>query len=380
MATIAAVAAVALLVSGCTGGEPRVVQSSSQSASTDPGSPGPNSAEPEATPSASSAPELPEGTPGTPQQLAGGLDTPWGVAFLPDGSALITLRDEARVIQLTDDGDVVEIDASGPDGVVPDVAVGGEGGLLGIAVSQSFSSDSLVYLYRTGEDGSNVFTMRLGEARLSDPTVILDGIEAASTHNGGRLAFGPDGSLYVSTGDAQNRPNAQNNNSLNGKILRIAADGSIPDDNPFEGSPVFSFGHRNVQGMGWDSEGNMWASEFGQDRLDELNLIEAGGNYGWPEVEGDGGGSGFIDPLVTWPPGQASPSGLAVTQDAVYLAALRGERLWRVPRSGTTVRKPEAYFQNEHGRLRAVAVAPDNSLWLLTNQGPESRVLRVPLD
>ncbi|WP_425471166.1 PQQ-dependent sugar dehydrogenase [Xylanimonas allomyrinae] len=220
---------------------------------------------------------------------------------------------------------------------------------------------------------------------------MLGGIAKAANHDGGRLAFGPDGYLYVTTGDAGDRPSAQDRASLNGKILRVTRDGTPAPGNPFDGSPVWSLGHRNVQGLGWDSSGRMFASEFGQDTWDELNEIVRGGNYGWPEVEGAGQGTpdavpgggpvvvdGFVQPLVVWPTSDASPSGLAVTDEAVYLAALRGQRLWRVPWAPPsasvaataggprTLGEPQALLTGE-GRLRAVVADRDGSLWVLTN-------------
>jgi glucose/arabinose dehydrogenase len=195
--------------------------------------------------------------------------------------------------------------------------------------------------------------------------------------------------LYASTGDATAGAAAQDAASLSGKILRLAPDGAPAPGNPFPGSPVWTLGHRNVQGFGWDAQGRMFADEFGQDRFDELNLIEPGHNYGWPHVEGTGGtAEGFTDPLVTWPTDQASPSGLLVTGDAVYLAALRGERLLRVPLSDGRVGRPQAYLTGELGRLRDVTLAPDGlSLWVLTNNTArgvpkpgDDRLVRLPLE
>ena len=156
--------------------------------------------------------------------------------------------------------------------------------------------------------------------------------------------------------------------SLNGKILRVTPDGQPAPGNPTPGSPVWSLGHRNVQGLAFDSRGQLWASEFGQNRLDELNRIEAGGNYGWPA----GGGSrsaraGFIDPVAWWPTGEASPSGIAVAGNAVWMAALRGQRLWQIPIPDGAVGQPVAHFTREYGRLRHVELSPDGSLWMLTN-------------
>jgi glucose/arabinose dehydrogenase len=236
-----------------------------------------------------------------------------------------------------------------------------------------------VFLYRTGEQDNAVLRaeLDLDSLELRDLTTILDGIPKASNHNGGRLALGPDGYLYVSTGDAADTANAQDPASLGGKILRITPDGEAAPGNPDPGSPVWSLGHRNVQGLGWDASGRMFAGEFGQDQLDELNVIEPGANYGWPDVEGPGGRSGFTDPVAWWPTSEASPSGIAVTEEAVYLASLRGERLWRVPLLGEPSAvadgespgfgEPQALLEGEFGRLRAVHAGPDGELYVLTN-------------
>ena len=194
---------------------------------------------------------------------------------------------------------------------------------------------------------------------------MLTGIPDASYHDGGRLLFGPDGMLYVTTGDAGVPENAQDLSSLSGKILRVNADGSVPDDNPFPDSPVWSYGHRNVQGLAFDDDGRLWASEFGSSAYDELNLIEPGANYGWPEVEGVGGAvseaNDFVDPQVTWPTSEASPSGLAWHDGVLYMGALRGERLWEIPVSGDTAQAPTAALDGALGRIRTVVVAPDGT-------------------
>lgn len=324
------------------------------------------------------------GVPGTPEQVVGGLSVPWDVTFLPDGSALVSLRDEARVLRVGPGGEVTDVPAPGEGGRVPGTEPRGEGGLLGLAVAPDFEAEPWVYAYLTSAQENRVVRMRLEGDRLGEPEVVLDGISAASTHNGGRLAFGPDGMLYITTGDAQDRPAAQDPGDLNGKILRVAPDGEVPADNPFPRSPVWTLGHRNVQGLGWDAEGRMYASEFGADRFDELNRIEPGRNYGWPEVEGGGGEPEYTDPLLTWTPDEASPSGAAVTGDAVYLAALRGQRLWRVPLQDGQVGEPEPYLVQELGRLRDVEAGPDGQLWLVTDNASRGEpgsdaVLRVPV-
>jgi|SRR5690625_4634726 len=231
---------------------------------------------------------------------------------------------------------------------------------------------------------------------LAAPSDVATGLEApwsiafhdgtaAGNHNGGRIAFGPDGMLYVTTGDAGDPSHAQDPDSPAGKILRLTPDGEIPNDNPVDGSPVHSLGHRNPQGLDWADDGTLYASEFGQDTWDELNVIEPGGNYGWPEVEGIGGGE-FIDPVRQWRPAEASPSGLAVVDGSVVVASLRGERVWQVPIGEP--QRSEDHLTGDHGRLRDVAEAPDGSLWILTNNTDgrgdpadgDDRVLRVPIE
>lgn len=293
--------------------------------------------------------------------IATGLQTPWDLAFLGDDSVLVTLRDSGEVLRL--DGDrVTTLDAGGPDGAVPDVQHEMEDGLLGLEVGP----DGAVYLYLTTATDNRVVRYDLEGDALVNPEVILEGIPANETHSGGRIAFGPDGFLYVTTGDTRDLELPQDTDSLAGKILRVTADGEPAPGNPFD-NEVWSYGHRNVQGIGWTDDGRMYASEFGSSRYDELNLIEPGANYGWPHIEGWAGDPEFVDPLVTWSTDEASPSGIAVTDDGVWLSALRGERLWYVPldpsgKAGTPVAHDLGV-----GRLRAVVTAPDGALWVVTS-------------
>ena len=320
--------------------------------------------------------------------ILGDLDIPWGLAFLPDGQAVVTLRGSAELVLVGPDGAASDVTGPGADELADLVVPGGEGGLLGVAVLGSDGSAVDLALYATAADDNRVLRGTLDGSVLGELRPILTGIEKAGNHDGGRLAVGPDDFLYVTTGDAGDPPSAQDPDSLNGKILRITADGDPAPGNPDEGSPVWSLGHRNVQGLGWAPDGRMFASEFGQNTWDELNLIEPGGNYGWPEVEGEGGGADFVEPVAVWPTTEASPSGLAVTEEAVYLAGLRGERLWRVPLTEDGVGTPQALLEGEHGRLRAVEPAPDGSLWVLTGntdgrgdpRDGDDRILRVVVD
>jgi glucose/arabinose dehydrogenase len=214
------------------------------------------------------------------------------------------------------------------------------------------------------------------------------GIRRGDIHDGGRIAFGPDGKLYASVGEAGDGELAQDPRSLNGKILRMNADGSVPRDNPFGDSLVWTLGHRNVEGLAWDSGGRLWASEFGQNEFDELNLIRAGRNYGWPEVEGRGSTDGgrFTNPVVTWSTSDASPSGVAIRGDELYLGALQGQAVLRVRLTGQRAQKLNPLLQQAYGRIRTVARAPDGSLWVTTSNrdgrgSPEpgdDRILRLP--
>ena len=218
---------------------------------------------------------------------------------------------------------------------------------------------------------------------------ILTGIPANTFHNGGRLLALPDGTILVSTGDAGLPSTAQDPASLAGKILRITADGDPAPDNPDPGSPVYSLGHRNVQGLALDSAGGLWASEFGAGDADELNRITAGGNYGWPVHEGGAGDPAYVDPAAQWSPTSvASPSGIAILDDVAYVASLRGEVLWQVPLVGDRAAAPVGLDLGDLGRLRTVAVAPDGALWLVTSNtdgrgspGPDDdRILRLTTD
>lgn len=294
---------------------------------------------------------------GAPRTIVDGLDAPWSIAF-HEGVTLISERDTARILEFGADGVTREV------AIVDGVEASGEGGLLGIV-----ARDGYLYAYYTATDENRIERFRMsgspGTLGLGRPETILDGIPSAWNHNGGRIAFGPDGMLYVTTGDAGTRSNAQDRDSLAGKILRMTPEGKVPQDNPFADSLVYSYGHRNPQGIAWAADGTMYSSEFGQDTWDELNIIEPGKNYGWPEVEGIAGKGGFVDPIQQWDPDDASPSGIAIAGDTLYIANLRGERLLEVPLSdpGTSWER----FAGEYGRLREVTVTPDGSVWILTN-------------
>lgn len=289
-------------------------------------------------------------------EIATNLDVPWGIAFLPDGSALIAERDSAAIKHLTA-GVVRDV------GSVAGVAARGEGGLLGLAIA-----GPTVYAYLTTGEDNRVVQMRFDDGTLSAQSPILTGIPAGSRHDGGRIAFGPDGKLYVATGEVGDPQLAQDRASLGGKVLRINPDGSVPTDNPDPASPVWSYGHRNIQGLAWDSAGRLWATEYGANRVDELNLIRPGVNYGWPMAEGRAGTEGLEDPVIEWGTDEASPSGLAYFGGSLWVAALRGERLFQIPVAGDgSVGAPVPLFVGQYGRLRTVVPAPDGTLWFSTS-------------
>ncbi|GAB4083553.1 PQQ-dependent sugar dehydrogenase [Myceligenerans cantabricum] len=314
---------------------------------------------------------------GEPRPVASDLAAPWSVA-LHGGTALVSGRDSGDVLEVLDDGSTRVV------GTIGGVSHGGEGGLLGLAVDDGF-----LYAYSTAADGNRIQRFELagepGSLGLGDAETVLDGIPAAGFHNGGRIAFGPDGMLYATAGDAGTGDAAQDLDSLAGKILRLTPDGAVPDDNPFDGSLVYSYGHRNPQGIDWADDGTMFASEFGQNTWDELNVITPGGNYGWPVVEGIGGDDQYVDPVQQWSTADASPSGIGIAGDTIFVANLRGSVLRAVPVA--TPAESTEYYAGEYGRLRDVTLSPDGDLWFLTNNtdgrgdpGPDDdRLLAVPL-
>lgn len=317
--------------------------------------------------------------------IATGLNVPWGIAFLPDGRALVGQRDKGTIV-------LVDPDAAGADrvrevGRIPGSlgTPGASRGLLGL-VFDPHDPSALFVCFTTAQDERVVRTEWRGDG-LGEIEPILTGIPVGKGHFGGRLAFGPDDHLYLSTGEMQLNYPAQDKHSLGGKILRITRDGKPAAGNPF-GNEVWSMGHRNVEGIAFDEAGRLWASEFGDKSADELNLIIKGGNYGWPEVEGRSDNPRFINPKVTWPVAECSPSGLAITRSTAFMGALRGTRLWSIPLHGTTVGTPSAHFVGRFGRLRTVVNAPDGSLWVTTSNtdgngkpvAGDDRILRVVLD
>ncbi|MFF9022636.1 PQQ-dependent sugar dehydrogenase [Streptomyces eurythermus] len=309
-----------------------------------------------------------EGSAKVLRTVAEGLESPWGLAALPGGDLLVSSRDEGTISRIdTKTGRTTVL------GTVSGVSPAGEGGLLGIAPSPGYASDHMIYAYFTSASDNRIVRVRYDERkpageRLGAPDTVFKGIPKGTIHNGGRIAFGPDGMLYAGTGETGRRGLAQDRSSLGGKILRMTPDGEPAPGNPFPGSVVYSYGHRNVQGLAWDGHQRLYASEFGQDTWDELNAIKPGGNYGWPEAEGRSSAAGFQNPVAQWHTDEASPSGIAHVNGAIWMAGLRGERLWRVPLKGTSASAaPQAFLTGTYGRLRTVAPAGDGRLWLVTS-------------
>ena len=363
LAALAAVAALALAGCAPTAAQPGPSETGDSSPSAASSSQAP-------TPSATTSPAAEEPGPvapsGDPRVITTGLQAPWSVVELETGDFLVSERDTGQIVEVSADG-------SNPNRVVTtitDVAPGGEGGLLGLALAgTSDDAEQWLYAFYTAAADNRIVRFPVtweGGLGVGAPEVVLDGIAKAGNHNGGRLAIGPDGYLYASTGDASQTGLAQDQNSLNGKILRMELDGSPVADNPF-GNRVYSMGHRNPQGLAFDRTGALWASEFGQNTWDELNRIEAGGNYGWPTVEGQGSDPAFLNPVLQWPTDEASPSGLAYARDTLFMAGLGGERLWKIAIPEASEASDEALYVDEFGRLRDAVVTSSGTLLVLTN-------------
>lgn len=327
-----------------------------------------------------------------------GLEAPWSLLFLPDGRALVSERPGR--IRLIEQGQLRTTPYARLD-----VAEGGEGGLMGLALHPRFPQEPFVYAMHTHRgifsNTNRVIRLRdLGDGLRFD-RVIIEDIIGARFHNGGRIGFGPDGMLYVTTGETFQAQLAQARDNLGGKILRVTPDGAIPPDNPFPGSPIYSYGHRNVQGIAWHPESRaLFASEhgpsgeFGLRALDEINVIVAGGNYGWPRAVGAPGLPEYKDPIVAWPDVTTPPSGMTFWRGDLYVATLRSQALIRVglAQEGGRYRATliERWFarsgqDGRHGRLRDAVVGPDGALYVLTNNRDgrgrprpgDDRILRI---
>jgi glucose/arabinose dehydrogenase len=325
--------------------------------------------------SGASPPDRTAATPaaGKVSVVAKDLKAPWGIAFLPGGDALVAERDSGRIVRIASAGAKPKTVMRIP-GVVH--TSGGEDGLLGLAVSPHYDADGYVYAYYTTSKDNRIVRFKLGATASIKP--ILTGLRAGVIHDGGRIAFGPDRKLYAGVGETGQSGLAQDPRSRNGKILQMDADGSHV--------VVYSTGHRNVQGLAWDAQGRLWASEFGQNRFDEVNLVHKGDNGGWPVVEGVGSTSGgkYTNPKVTWPTSQASPSGAAIIGKTLYLGALQGRAVLRVALNGAKATKV-APILTDRGRIRTVVRAPDGSLWVSTSntddrgtpRAGDDKILRV---
>ncbi|MFJ8108201.1 PQQ-dependent sugar dehydrogenase [Streptomyces sp. NPDC096132] len=315
------------------------------------------------------------GVPSNIRTLSSGWNFPWGLSWLPDGSALISERDSFEIFRLTPSGVRTKV------GAVPHtVNTQPESGLRSIAVSPDWSQDHYVYVYHAAAEGNRIARMTYDGTTLGGYEVLVSGIRSHG-RNGGRIKFGPDGYLYATAGDANAPDDAQDKDSLNGKILRMTPDGEPAPGNPF-GTLVYSYGHRNPQGLTWDDQGRLWETEIGQDAYDEVNLVQPGKNYGWPVCEGACAVAGMTNPKHQWRPAEGVPSGLTYTDGALYVAALRGQRLWRIPVTGTTVGTPVAYYVNTYGRMRLAEKVPGrNKLWITTDKAGKNadRVLEVEL-
>lgn len=315
------------------------------------------------------------------EEVASGLEVPWGMAFLPNGNILVTER--AGQVRLVQNGQLQ------PDPVATISAVErGEGGLLGIALHPEFATNRFFYLYYTanqnGTRTNRVERWQLapdGQSASADQ-VIVDNIPVATYHNGGRLRFGPDGMLYIGTGDAGNPDLAQDPNSLAGKILRVTPEGEIPADNPYPNSPTYILGIRNTQGFDWPNDSTLWVTdhgpsgELGRRAHDEVNVAQAGDNLGWPTIYSCQNQEGLVRPQLTWeqavPPGGAAIyTGTAIPewQGDLIVGTLRSQHLHRVsldPNTGE-LEQHEVYLQDQYGRLREVIMGPDGELYVTTS-------------
>ncbi|MBC9723485.1 sorbosone dehydrogenase family protein [Streptomyces sp. TRM68367] len=355
-------ASVLLLTAGCSsdgGGSPGGEESASPSGT---------ASRPSPTRQAAGQTPPAQGSVKVVRTVATGLDSPWGLAPLPDGDLLVSSRDDRTITRVD-----VETGRKTELGEVPGVAPEGEGGLLGIALSPDYASDHMVYAYFTSASDNRIVRMlydaqKPSGEQLGAPDVVFRGIPKGFVHNGGRIEFGPDKMLYAGTGESGDTGLSQDRDSTGGKILRLTPEGEPAPGNPFPDSPVYSYGHRNVQGLAWDDQQRLFAAEFGQNTWDELNAIKPGDNYGWPKAEGRSDDPEFHNPIAQWGTDEASPSGIAHAEGSIWMAGLQGERLWRIPLKGTeAAADPQAFLEGEYGRLRTVVQVGSDRLWLTTS-------------
>lgn len=327
-----------------------------------------------------SATPAPTGTLRVQTTVATGLDTPWGLTFLPDRTALLGSRDSGEIRLLTPSGDRV---ASSVVATMPGVVHDGEGGLLTIVASPEFATNRQLFVYHSTASDNRVTRITYADGRLGSPTDILTGLPRNTHHNGGALAFGPDGLLYVGTGDGEDKSLPQDRSSLGGKILRITPAGAAAPGNPFK-TMVFSYGHRNVEAIAFDRD-QLWAVEFGDKTADELNRIVAGANYGWPQTQGRTDEAGITSPGAQWPTDDGGPAGIAIRYGVAWIACLTGMCVYRVPLGPTSAGASQRFLADSYGRLRRIVPAPDGSLWLVSNntdgratpRAGDDRILRL---
>ena len=319
--------------------------------------------------------------------IVDGLNNPWEMVFASNGDIYFSERD-GRIWKIEDFGEAKVIQTFPKSGAI-------EGGTLGLALHPNFEQNQKIYIYQTNLEleffKNKVYSFTVNGDELKDKEIVIDEIPGAPWHDGGRIAFGPDEKLYITTGDAINPVWSQDLSSLAGKILRINPDGTIPDDNPFDSSPIFSYGHRNPQGIAWSNEGLLVSSEHGPSGEmgyghDEINVIVKGGNYGWPKVVGDSFEGSFVNPIIhsgqsTWAPSGMVffDSGMIPSLDGKFLVgALRGQHLMvlDIAKDGSLI-SAEKMFEGDFGRIRTAQISPDGVLYLLTANGDNDKIVRI---
>ena len=319
--------------------------------------------------------------------IVDGLNNPWEIVFGPNGDIYFTERD-GRIWKMSESA-VAKVIQTFPN------SRSVEGGTLGLALHPDFEENNKIYVYQTNLElelyQNKVFSFEVDGDTLSNKQLILDGIPGAPWHDGGRIKFGPDQKLYISTGDAINPGWSQDLSSLAGKILRINSDGTIPNDNPFDSSPVFSYGHRNPQGLAWSTDGLFLSSEHGPSGElgyghDEINLILKGKNYGWPKIVGDSSEDSFVNPIIHSGESTWAPSGMVFFDSEkisdftgkFLVGTLRGEHLMvmDIANDGSII-SSEKMFDGEFGRIRTAQISPDGNLYLLTANGNNDKIIRI---
>lgn len=321
--------------------------------------------------------------------IADNLEVPWAIAFLPNTTILATER-IGRIQHITKNGKKTLLT------IIDDVLQEGESGLHGIVIHPNFSTNKYIYVYYTYKRNGNNTANRVARFTfinntLTNKEIIIDNIPGALFHDGGRIKFGPDGYLYIATGDAQEPSLAQDANSLAGKILRVTDEGKPAPGNPFN-TLIFSYGHRNVQGLAWNTDGSLWATEHGRSGivagLDELNLIQNGKNYGWPVIQGNETKTDMETPRknsgsTTW-----APSGTAFRNNSLFFAGLKGQTLYEAVIENNQVIKIREHFAKQFGRIREVVVGPDNMLYITTSNrdgrgnpsSADDKIIRINLN